>query len=249
MNIDHILKARWYLYVAMCLFAVLVVPDVLRLVAGHIKSSPETGPAIEAAQSVQASGQTLYFTNPDGYCDLGDSLNEQAIREEMIHVMAPSVLLHMAAPCAELKGMADENSDSLRNFIQILLFNQARLEMKRSTFLDEMESQMSRLETGEIQQSLQDTIDSKFSNDGIDQKLNAIEFLGRDENVVYISGVTEIEADGRSSTFTSMGAITLIKGLQLGIYVYDVTEDPQSLQNLPSILHDFVDHMLAANPD
>jgi len=222
----------------------------LLLVAACTESSTtNAGPAIETAQSVEARGQTLYFTNPEGYCDYGDSPIERELIKQMEHASSssPVTLLHAAASCAELMELVAGNRTSTDHWFQIQLVGQTG--MGRKKFLNNLADQVPDFETDETRQSWQDAFASRFLEKGIDLELGGIKYLGRDENAVYLSVVVEVEADPNKIILNAISAQTLIKGLHVSINLYDATEDPQSLKNMPVIVHDFVEHILAANPD
>jgi len=229
----------------------MVVCCMLLLITACTNSTSATNPATETAQSVQALGKTLHFTNPDHYCNLGDSTNEQMLHEQVSRALLPILLLHMAAPCTELNDFAAGNSDGVDHWLQIQLLEPNRHNVKREKYLADLTRQMPKLETEEMRQSLQDLVQQQISraDASIDLEMGAITFLGRDENAVYLSGSGELEANGTKHIIAALGAVTVINGMPIGIYVYDSTENPQSLQQQTSILDDFLHRILAANPN
>jgi len=237
-----------YQRLAVSLRTIAALAALLLVTACTESSTPNTGPAIEAVQSVEARGKTINFTNPEGYCDYGDSLIEQEVIKQAARAMAPIELLHAAAPCAELKELAAGNTPNLGHWFQIQLVSQPP-RMGRETFLNNLAKEVPGIETEQTRQSWQDAFSPRLAREGIDMELGGIKYLGRDENALYLSIMAEMEAGHHKIIVNAMSAQTLIKGLHVGINLYDATEDPQSLQNMPGIVHDFVEHIVAANPD
>jgi len=210
-------------------------------------STTNAGPAIETTQSVETRGKTLYFTNPEGYCDYGDSPIERELIKQAERAIGPVTLLHAAAPCAELEELVAGNRTHLGHWFQIQLIDQTG--MGREKFLRNLANQMPGIETDEVRQSWQDAFAPRLAREGFDLEVGEIKFLGRDENALYLSIMAEIGEVHHKGVLTAISAQTLIKGLHVGVNFYDSTEDPQSLQNMPEIIRDFVEHILAANPD
>jgi len=236
-----------YQRLAVSLRTMAALATLLLATACTDSSTTNAGPAIETSQSVEARGKTLYFTNPEGYCDYGDSPIEREIIKQAERAIGPVTLLHAAAPCAELKELVAGNRTSLDHWFQIQLVDQTG--MGREKFLSNLADQMPAVETDEMRQSWQDAFAPRLAKEGIDLELGEIKYLGRDENALYLSIMAKIEDVHHKGVLTAISAQTLIKGLHVGVNLYDGTEDPQSLKNMPVIVRDFVKHILAANPD
>jgi len=228
---------------------ILAALAIMLLVSACTQSSTNAEPANKTKQSVQARGQTLDFSNPEGYCNYGDSRNEQELIKQSERALAPIVLLHAAALCTDLKEVAAGKRSYLNQWLQIQLIEQVRPNQGREKFLTNLAQQMPQLETDEMRQSIQDATGAILAKEGIDIELGTVKFLGRDENAVYLSAMMEAEFGDHKAIVTALIAHTMIKGLHVSINFYDGSEDPQSLKNLPDILQDFLNNILAANPD
>jgi len=240
-------KPNTYQRLVVSLRTMAALAALLLIAACTESSTTNVGSTIGTPQSVEARGKTINFTNPEGYCGYGDSPIEREFIKQAERAMAPVELLHIAAPCAELKEIIKGKRRNLSHWLQIQLIDQPR--MGRDEFLSNLASQMPGIETEQTLQSWQDEFSPRLAREGIDMELGGIKYLGRDESAVYLSIMAEMDAGHHKIIVYAMHAQTLIKGLHVGINLSDATEDPQSLENMPVIVHDFVEHILAANPD
>ena len=201
-----------------------------------------------AAESVNVLGQQVLFSNPSGYCTLGESAREVELMDLAKRSLAEgSRLVHAAVLCSELEDYRMGRREMLDHWLQIQLIgpkgNFQRIEMLREAFLSGLSKSTPRVNSAELNRRL------KASFENSDVALTDMKFdpIGRDGNAVYFSMRMNMSVGESSRPVSGISAITLLNCLPLSINVYEGTGSPQSRGQLQAIQQELLNSLLTEN--
>ena len=201
-----------------------------------------------AAESVNVLGQQVLFSNPSGYCTLGESAREGELMDLAKRSLAEgSRLVHAAVLCSELEDYRMGRREMLDHWLQIQLIgpkgNFQRIEMPREAFLSGLSKSTPRVNSAELNRRL------KASFENSDVALTDMKFdpIGRDGNAVYFSMRMNMSVGESSRPISGISAITLLNSLPLSINVYEGTGSPQSRGQLQAIQQELLNSLLTEN--
>ena len=201
-----------------------------------------------AAESVNVLGQQVLFSNPSGYCTLGESAREVELMDLAKRSLAEgSRLVHAAVLCSELEDYRMGRREMLDHWLQIQLIgpkgNFQRIEMLREAFLSGLSKSTPRVNSAELNRRL------KASFENSDVALTDMKFdpIGRDGNAVYFSMRMNMSVGESSRPVSGISAITLLNSLPLSINVYEGTGSPQSRGQLQAIQQELLNSLLTEN--
>ena len=201
-----------------------------------------------AAESVNVLGQQVLFSNPSGYCTLGESAREVELMDLAKRSLAEgSRLVHAAVLCSELEDYRMGRREMLDHWLQIQLIgpkgNFQRIEMPREAFLSGLSKSTPRVNSAELNRRL------KASFENSDVALTDMKFdpIGRDGNAVYFSMRMNMSVGESSRPVSGISAITLLNSLPLSINVYEGTGSPQSRGQLQAIQQELLNSLLTEN--
>ena len=173
-----------------------------------------------AAESVNVLGQQVLFSNPSGYCTLGESAREGELMDLAKRSLAEgSRLVHAAVLCSELEDYRMGRREMLDHWLQIQLIgpkgNFQRIEMPREAFLSGLSKSTPRVNSAELNRRL------KASFENSDVALTDIKFepIGRDGNAVYFPMRMNMSVGESSRPIWGISAITRLNSLPLSINV------------------------------
>ena len=201
-----------------------------------------------AAESVNVLGQQVLFSNPSGYCTLGESAREVELMDLAKRSLAEgSRLVHAAVLCSELEDYRMGRREMLDHWLQIQLIgpkgNFQRIEMPREAFLSGLSKSTPRVNSAELNRRL------KASFENSDVALTDMKFdpIGRDGNAVYFSMRMDMIVGEDSRPVTGISGITLLNSLPLSINVYEGTGSPQSRGQLQAVQQELLNTLLTEN--
>jgi len=201
-----------------------------------------------AAESVNVLGQQVLFSNPSGYCTLGESAREVELMDLAKRSLAEgSRLVHAAVLCSELEDYRMGRREMLDHWLQIQLIgpkgNFQRIEMLREAFLSGLSKSTPRVNSAELNRRL------KASFENSDVALTDMKFdpIGRDGNAVYFSMRMNMSVGESSRPVSGISAITILNSLPLSINVYEGTGSPQSRGQLQAIQQELLNSLLTEN--
>ena len=174
--------------------------------------------------TVDILGQKLTFSNPSGYCTLGNTQPER----DLLNVSQRSVglgscIIHVAVRCSELAAFKRGIRDELDHWLQIQLIGSKgdfkRMEIGRETFLAAIAKVSPRLDTAEISRRIK----SALADTDVSMTNMQVAPLGRDGNAAYFSLRMNLSTRSSSRPVTGLSVITLVNSLPLTINVYEGT--------------------------
>lgn len=156
-------------------------------------------------------------------------------------------LVHAAFLCSELNDYRKGRREKLDHWLQIQLLgpkgNFRRIEMQREAFLAGFSKASPRLDTVELNQRLK----AASGGSNIEVTDMKIEAIGRDGNAVYFYMQTNMIVGNTSLPVTAMNAVTLLNSLPLSINVYEASGSARSREQLPLVLRELLNSLLAGN--
>ena len=198
--------------------------------------------------TIDVLGQKLSFTNPSGYCTLGNSQRERDLRAMNQSAVGPgSRIVHAAIRCTELDAFRKGTRDELDHWVQIQLIGSKgdfkRIEMPREAFLVGVASASPRLDAAEINRRI---VTALADTDLSVSKMQLLT-LGRDGNAVYFSVRMNLDVGVSSRPVTGLSGITLVNSLPLTINVYEGTGTAVSREKLQPTLQQLLTSVLTEN--
>lgn len=204
--------------------------------------------ALARAETIDVLGQKLSFSNPSGYCTLGNTQSERDLMNiSQRAVGAGSRIVHAAIRCTEIEEYKRGERDVLDHWLQIQLIGPKgdfkRIEIGRETFLLGASKASPRLDTSEINRRINSTLT------GSDLSLSKMQVIpiGRDGNAVYFSSRMTLNVGNVSRPVTGLSGVTLVNSLPLTINVYEGTGMATSREKLRSTLHQLLLSVLTEN--
>lgn len=198
--------------------------------------------------TIDVLGQKLSFSNPSGYCTLGNTQRERDLMAMSQRAVGPgSRIVHAAIRCPELEAFKRGTRDELDHWLQIQLIGPKgdfkRIEVGREAFLVGVAKASPRLDTSEINRRI------KAALADTDLSLSKMEVasLGRDGNAVYFSSRMNLNVGNSSRPVTGLSGITLVNSLPLTINVYEGTGTATSREKLQQTLQQLLVSVLTEN--
>jgi len=200
------------------------------------------------ADTIDVIGQRLTFSNPSGYCTLGDSQRERELMDISQRVVSPGTrIIHAAIRCPELEEFKRGERDELDHWLQIQLIGQKgefkRMETGREAFLAGIAKTSRPLNTSEMNRR----INAALSDAGLSLSKTAFTFLGRDGNAVYFSARMNLNVGDTSRPVTGLSGMTLVNALPMTISVYEGTGTATSRKNMQATLQQLLLSVLTEN--
>lgn len=200
------------------------------------------------AETINVLGQPLTFSNPAGYCTLGDSPRERQVWETTQRAVAPGArIVHAAVACTELGAFKSGSRDEFDHWLQIQLLGPKgqfkRLEVGREAFLSSVAAAKPRIDPSEIERRLR----ASFADQNVDVAGTRIDTLGRDGNAVYFTMRADMSLGGRARPIHGLGAVTLLNSLPVSVVVYEGTGIPSSRTLLRPTLQELLKSLLSEN--
>ena len=197
---------------------------------------------------IDVLGQRLSFSNPSGYCTLGNTQRERDLMAMSQSAVGPgSRIVHAAIRCPELEAFRRGARDELDHWLQIQLIGPKgdfkRMEMGREAFLVGVAKASPRLDTAEINRRIKAALaDTELSISKMQ-----VTSLGRDGNAVYFSSRMNLNVGTSSRQVTGLSGITLVNSLPLTINVYEGTGTSTSRERLQPTLLQLLTSVLTEN--
>jgi len=192
--------------------------------------------------------QQIIFTNPSGYCTLGESAKEKellAVSKQMLSSSAQ--LVHVGVKCDELEAYRGGRRDTLDHWMVIQLIGPKgefkRLETSREAFLAGLANATPKLNMLELTRK----INSQLNNLEIGMSNINVSQIGRDGNAFYISSSSNLMYGDKLKTVNSLGGITLVNALPLGIWIYESAGSSKSGDQLHAVLHQALVGLISNN--
>lgn len=200
------------------------------------------------AETVQALGQPLNFTNPAGYCSLGNSPRERGVWDATQRAVGTSVrIVHAAVACTELDAFKSGTREEFDHWLQIQLLGSKgqfkRLEVGREAFLASVAASKPRIDASEIERRLR----ASFADSDLNVAGTRIETLGRDGNAVYMTMRADMSLGARTRPIHGLGGVTLINSVPVSVVVYEGTGIPSSRTLLRPTLQELLKSLLSEN--
>ena len=198
--------------------------------------------------TIEVLGQKLSFSNPPGYCKLGNTQRERELMIMSQRAVGPgSRIVHAAIRCPELEAFKRGTRDELDHWLQIQLIGPKgdfkRMEIGRESFLVGVAKASPRLDTSEINRRIK----AALANTDVSMTKMQVSQLGRDGNAVYFSSRMNLNGGNRSRPVTGLSGITLVNSLPLTINVYEGTGTATSREKLQPTLQQLLLSVLTEN--
>jgi hypothetical protein len=200
------------------------------------------------SDTIDILGQKVSFSNPSGYCTLGNTQRERELMSMSQRAVGTSSrIVHAAILCPELEAFKIGIRDELDHWLQIQLIGSKgdfkRMEMGRETFLVQVAKASPRLDTYEINRRIK----AALADADASMTKMQVASLGRDGNAVYFSSRMNLTAGNISRPLTSLSGITLVNSLPLTINVYEGTGSVTSRAKLQPSLQQLLLSVLTEN--
>ncbi|NGP53582.1 peptidoglycan-binding domain-containing protein [Thioalkalivibrio sp. XN8] len=220
-------------------------PDLLRQLEQAINQRARSGASKE---TIQALGQRLVFSNPNGYCTLGGTPREEELLSLTKRSLGKDVrLLHAAVQCTELDEYKNGRRDTLDHWLQIQLLGPGgdfqRFEVGREAFLAGISSANPRISPQELNKRLQ----AAFDTYRVELSQPEVNPIGRDGNAFYFSMRMNMSVEDTTRTITGLSGMTLLNSLPIAINVYEGTGSTRSRENLQPVLQELLTSLLTQN--
>lgn len=204
--------------------------------------------AATASVTLDALGQPISFTNPKGYCSVGESSRERDLMSSSSKALGPNVrLLHASVRCNELEEFKRGERDLLDNWFQIQMIGAKgrfqRIEMERSAFLAALAKASPRVSEVELKVRMR----TAFRELGMNMQSFQHETIGKDGNAVYVAYRMELAAGGLARTVTGLGGITLINAIPLSLNVYSSDDSSGGNDRLQQVHRELLMSFLTEN--
>lgn len=201
-----------------------------------------------SADIVEVLGQKLTFSNPSGYCTLGNTQRERDLFNISQRSVEPgSRIVHVALPCNELEAFKRGTRDEFKHWVQIQLIGPKgefkRIEIGRETFLAGIAKTSPILDIAEVNRRIRSALDDTDASVTRAQ----VSLLGRDGNAVYFSFRMNLNTGSSSRPVTGLSGITLVNSLPLTINVYEGTGTATSREQLQNTLRQLLLSVLTEN--
>ena len=200
------------------------------------------------AKTIDVLGQQINFTNPSGYCTLGNSSRERNLLAMSQRSVGPGGrLVHMAIRCSELDAFRVGRRENLDHWLQIQLIgpkgNFKRLEMGRESFLVGLAKTSPRLDATEINRRMR----AATENPEVNLSKMKVTPLGRDGNAVYFSFSANLNTGESSRPLTGLSGMTLLNSLPLSVIVCEATGSANSREQLQPTLQQLLLSLFTEN--
>lgn len=207
-----------------------------------------TACGLARGDTIDVLGQRLSFSNPTGYCTLGDTQRERDLLAVSQRAIGPgSRIIHAAIQCNELEAFKKGTREELDHWLQIQLIgahgNFKRLEIGREAFLVGVAKASPRLNTSEINRRIK----AALADTNLSLSKMQVARLGRDGNAVYLSSRMNLNVGNNSRPVTGLSGITLVNSLPLTINVYEGTGSASSRGKLQPALQQLLLSVLTEN--
>lgn len=204
--------------------------------------------SLAQGDTIDVLGQKLIFSNPSGYCTLGNTQRERDLLAVSQRAVGPgSRIIHSAIGCNELDAFKKGTRDELDHWLQIQLIgakgNFKRLEMGREAFLVRVAKASPRLDTSDINRRIK----AALANTDLSLSRMQVTPLGRDGNAVYLSSRMNLNVGNNSRPVTGLSGITLVNSLPLTINIYEGTGSASSREKLQPALQQLLLSVLTEN--
>lgn len=204
--------------------------------------------AVTAAVTLDVLGQSISFTNPKGYCSVGDSARERDLMSSSTKALGPNVrLLHASVRCNELEEFKRGERDLLDHWFQVQMIGAKgkfqRVEMERGAFLAALAKAAPRVSEVDLKVRLRST----FRDLGMNMKSFQHDTIGKDGNAVYIAYRMELAAGGPARSIAGLGGITLINAIPLSLNVYSTDDSSVGSDRLQQVHRELLMSFLTEN--
>jgi hypothetical protein len=204
------------------------------------------------AETLEALGRVLKFTNPAGYCTPGKSERERALVDFSAKALGTgSRLLHMAVACSELADFKAGRKDMLAHWIQIQHVSAKgkyiTVDVSREEFLTAVSGALTQKALTIDPKEINRQLEASLGSDELKLSEPQIRPLGRDSDAAYISLRMKASAGGESQIVTAVGGLTVVKQVPVLVNVYEGQGDPKSRAMLSLIVQRSLKSLISEN--
>lgn len=203
-----------------------------------------------AASSFSILGETLQFDPPSGYCVSANSTpaeKELLVTTQQV-LRGTSRVVAWMAPCTELQEFKSGAREYLDHWLQIQVLTPRgelkRVQASREQMLASLSNSAVTMDPATIERRSR----LRLAEIGGKLHVGGAEFLGRDGNAVYLAISARLASTSGSERFIrGVGSITLINTVPLGVYSYEATRRPASIDAARTAMNSVLRTLLTQN--
>ena len=201
------------------------------------------------AETVTVAGVSLVLEPPPGYCALDSKAGDKTFFLKQRELLRPKVeLVQLSVPCDQLEAVRSGKILTYSRWAQVQVISPGGtvrvLPISRSKFITSVTKLVGRkpFEVAAINREMQ----TRLKGEQINISASELKIVGSDDNAAYLSMAGAAQSEGTSYFVVAFGALTLIKGLPMGVYAYEKQGAPPG--KLPTaVAEDYLRLVLMAN--